>query len=262
MNNYNHPYHLVTNSPWPLFLSISIFNILMNICMWFNLEEFKIKILMINFLIFFLCFNLWIRDVIRESFFQGMHTLMISKFLKFSMILFILSELFFFISFFWTYFHMFIAPDPEIGMQWPPKNIIMFDPYEVPLMNSIILIASGISVTWCHNSLLNNNYNDSKTSLSLTISLGVCFSLFQYIEYKDSFFCINDSIFGSIFFLMTGFHGLHIIIGIIMLSYSLGRFINQQMSKTHHFNFELSLWYWHFVDVIWLFLYLFLYWWV
>nr|YP_010154743.1 cytochrome c oxidase subunit III [Thyreus decorus]QQX27978.1 cytochrome c oxidase subunit 3 [Thyreus decorus] len=261
MTNYNHPYHLVTLSPWPLLTSLSIFNFLMSLCVWFYLNM-NFYILFLNLMLFLFNLNLWIRDVIRESMFQGMHTMLIMKFLKFSMILFIISELFFFISFFWTYFHMFISPDFEIGMNWPPKNIFMFSPYDIPFLNSIILISSGITITWSHNSLLNNNYNVALISLKWTIYFGVYFLYLQYVEYNESFFCINDSIFGSVFFMMTGFHGFHILVGIAMLLYSFHRMEMAQFSKIHHFNFEMALWYWHFVDMIWLFLYMFLYWWI
>nr|ALO64794.1 cytochrome c oxidase subunit III [Nomada flava] len=256
----NHPFHLVTLSPWPLFMSLSLMNFLLSVIMWMYMMNYLLMIY--NFLIMILCMFEWWRDVIRESTFQGMHTNMVIMFLKFSMILFIISELFFFISFFWTYFHMSISPDMEIGQLWPPKMINYFNPYDIPLLNSIILISSGLTVTWSHHSLLNNNYNNTLISLFLTIMLGFYFSMLQLFEYLESSFCLNDSIYGSIFFMSTGFHGLHIIIGTSMLLIVFIRLIKKHFSPIHNFNFEASLWYWHFVDVIWLFLYIFIYWWM
>nr|ALO64734.1 cytochrome c oxidase subunit III [Nomada fabriciana] len=256
----NHPFHLVTLSPWPLFMSLSLFNFLLSTIMWMYMMNYLLMIY--NFLIMILCMIQWWRDVIRESTFQGMHTFMVMKFLKFSMILFIISELFFFISFFWTYFHMSISPDFEIGQLWPPKMINYFNPYDIPLLNSIILISSGLTVTWSHHSLLNKNYKNTLISLFLTIILGIYFSMLQMFEYLESSFCLNDSVYGSIFFMSTGFHGLHIIIGTSMLLIVFIRLMKNHFSSIHNFNFESSLWYWHFVDVIWLFLYIFIYWWM
>nr|ARX96658.1 cytochrome c oxidase subunit 3 [Eucera floralia] len=256
----NHPFHMVTLSPWPILLSLCLMNLLMSTLIWMYLYTYIMMIF--NFFTFIYCLIHWFRDVIRESTFQGCHTYMVIKFLKFSMILFIISELFFFISFFWTYFHSSIVPNIEINMMWPPKNINFFNPYDIPLLNSIILITSGITVTWNHYCMLNFKYKLFNYTLIITIMLGMYFSLIQYIEYYEASFTFNDGIYGSIFFLMTGFHGLHVIIGILMLLSCYIRFKMNQFSTIHHFNYILSLWYWHFVDVIWLFLYIFIYWWM
>nr|ALJ93771.1 cytochrome c oxidase subunit III [Megachile strupigera] len=254
-----HPFHLVTISPWPLICSLNSFNLMITLIIWFY---FKIYwMMMINFTMLMLSMFLWWRDIIRESTYQGQHSQTIKKMLKFSMILFIISELMFFISFFWTYFHMMLSPSIEIGMNWPPKNIIMFNPYKFPLLNSLILISSGMTLTWSHYCLMNKKYFMSKILLFLTIMLGMIFSFIQYIEYYEAPFSINDSTFSSIFFLMTGFHGLHVFIGIIFLLTCFIRMLMNHFSNYHHFNFESSSWYWHFVDVIWLLLYIIIYWW-
>nr|YP_010131887.1 cytochrome c oxidase subunit III [Coelioxys fenestrata]QQD78148.1 cytochrome c oxidase subunit 3 [Coelioxys fenestrata] len=255
----NHPYHLVTLSPWPIINALNLFNLLFSMIYWFNLNMFML--VMFNFLTLIISMNLWWRDIIRESTFQGNHTMSVTKLLKLSMILFITSELFFFISFFWTYFHNSISPSIEIGMMWPPKNIYPLNPFKLPLLNSLILISSGFTLTWSHNCILNKKYKKSIKTLFLTIILGLLFMMIQFFEYFETPFCINDSIFGSIFFLTTGFHGLHVMIGIIFLLYSMIRLNKFHFSSIHHFNFESSSWYWHFVDVIWLFLYLSIYWW-
>nr|ALO64788.1 cytochrome c oxidase subunit III [Osmia bicornis] len=257
---YNHPFHLVTNSPWPIINAFNLMNFLLSLVMWFFLLNFSL--FFFNFFILTFSMFFWWRDVIRESTFQGFHSFSVMKLMKFSMILFIVSEIFFFISLFWAYFHSMSSPSIEIGLLWPPKNIIMFNPFSIPLLNSLILISSGISLTWSHNSLLNSNYKESMISLMITIILGMYFSSLQFIEYLEAPFCFNDSTFGSIFFMTTGFHGLHVIIGIMFLFFTFIRLINLHFSSIHHFNFEAASWYWHFVDVVWLFLYISIYWWM
>nr|YP_009256117.1 cytochrome c oxidase subunit III [Rediviva intermixta]AKS40060.1 cytochrome c oxidase subunit III [Rediviva intermixta] len=259
MMNSNHPFHMVTVSPWPFMMSMNIFNLLMSMVNWMymNLYWLLIISLMSNFLVMFQ----WWRDVVRESTFQGFHTYFIVKMMKSSMILFIISELFFFISFFWTYIHSSVSPAVEIGMLWPPKNIDMINPYSIPLLNSFILVSSGFSITWSHYSLLMNNKLDMIISLMITIFLSIYFSLVQSIEYCNLPFSYNDSVFGSIFFMSTGFHGLHILIGTVFMLICLIRVLLNHFSYIHHFNFEAASWYWHFVDIIWLLLYFLIYWW-
>lgn len=203
----------------------------------------------------------WWRDVSRERTYQGLHTSRVLNGLKIGILLFIISEVFFFISFFWTFFHSRLNPTIELGIIWPPKNIEVFDPFKVPLLNTIILLTSGISVTWSHHRLINNNYKQNINRLLITISLGIIFSLIQAFEYYEASFNISDSIYGSIFFLTTGFHGIHVLIGTIFLTVCFLRQLNFHLSKRHHFGFEAAIWYWHFVDIVWLFLYIFVYWW-
>nr|YP_010297271.1 cytochrome c oxidase subunit III [Lamennaisia nobilis]UML36887.1 cytochrome c oxidase subunit III [Lamennaisia sp.] len=253
------PFHLVTFSPWPILMSFSIMSLLVSIIYWFNFKI--IFFFIVNLFILLICMYQWWRDVIRESFFQGFHTLKVIKGLKLGMILFIVSEVFFFISVFWCYFHMFLSPSVEIGTLWPPKNIQMFNPYGIPLLNSVILLSSGVSVTWCHYSLINSDLEKSIFSLQITIILGMVFSLFQLMEYFESSFSFSDSVYGSIFFMSTGFHGFHVLIGTIFLLMNLLRMMNLNFSSYHHFGFEAAAWYWHFVDVVWLFLYILVYFW-
>nr|ABB92704.1 cytochrome c oxidase subunit III [Vanhornia eucnemidarum] len=259
LNNYNHPFHMTSNSPWPLIMSTNVMNLMLNIFIWMNFSNF-IPMIMGMFSILLIMFQWW-RDLIRESLFQGSYTTMIYNNMKFCMLLFISSELMFFISFFWTYFHSFLSPNIEIGMQWPPMNISPFNPFNIPLMNTIILISSSSTITWSHHAMLNNKYNSSILSMMSTITLSMIFMYFQYLEYSNSKFSINDSIYGSIFFMTTGFHGTHVIIGSIFLSINLIRMMNKQFSSHNHFGMEASIWYWHFVDMIWLFLFMLIYWW-
>lgn len=203
----------------------------------------------------------WWRDVIYESTYQGFHTNKVINGLKIRIVIFIISEFFFFIRIFWCYFHIFLSPRIEIGNLWPPKNIQIFNPYRIPLFNTVILLSSGFSVTWCHYSLINGLKFKRFFSLFITIILGLIFIIFQFIEYKEAKFNISDSVFGSIFFLSTGFHGLHVLIGTLFLIVTLIRIIKNNFSIFHHFGFEAASWYWHFVDVVWLFLYLLVYFW-
>nr|QDH82228.1 cytochrome c oxidase subunit III [Parapolybia varia] len=259
MHKSNHPYHMVTESPWPLLLSINIMYMLIGIIKWFYM--FKTELFFLSLINLLLILYQWWRDVVREGTFQGTHTSNMVKNLKTGMILFIVSEIFFFISLFWTYFHMSLSPSIEIGMLWPPKNIEMLNPYNVPLLNSIILISSGLTITWSHHLLLNNKNFNAMLTLLQTINLGILFTLCQIYEYFETSFTIADSVFGSIFFLTTGFHGLHVIIGTIFLIICLIRMYLNHFSKTHHFGYEAAIWYWHFVDIVWLFVYTWIYWW-
>nr|YP_010586607.1 cytochrome c oxidase subunit III [Tinodes chinchinus]UZZ44421.1 cytochrome c oxidase subunit III [Tinodes chinchinus] len=259
MNQYNHPFHLVNYSPWPLTSALGTMIIMMGFIKWFH---FNLNYLMlIGLMIIILSMIQWWRDVIRESTFQGLHTMKVSLNMKWGMILFITSEVLFFMSFFWTFFHSSLSPNIEIGMMWPPLNIQAFNPFKIPMLNTLILLSSGISVTWAHHSLMNNMYNKTNLSLLITILLGIYFTLIQYMEYNEATFSMADSIYGSTFFLTTGFHGLHVIIGTIFLTVCLLRQKKMQFSMNHHFGFEAAAWYWHFVDVVWLFLFIFMYWW-
>lgn len=253
----NFPFHIVTISPWPIIASINLINLILRTILWIYLNN--LILIIINLIILILVSLIWFRDIIRERTFQGIHSLLIISIIKFRIIIFIISELFFFISFFWTFFHNSISPSIEINFSWPPLIIKFFNPFEIPLLNSIILIISGFTVTLRHYNLLNNKSKSRILNLIFTIILGFYFNLIQIFEYYNSFFCINDRIFGSIFYLSTGFHGIHVLIGTLILLYSLIRIYKNHFSSIHHINFEFSIWYWHFVDVIWLFIYIFYY---
>nr|YP_008963760.1 cytochrome c oxidase subunit III [Leptomyrmex pallens]AGL61396.1 cytochrome c oxidase subunit III [Leptomyrmex pallens] len=258
---FTHPFHLVTISPWPLLTSISIMNNFLSLISWFHNPSNPYFLGPMSLMASLLCIFQWWRDVCREATFQGHHTSAVYSNMRIGMILFIISEILFFMSFFWAYFHFSLAPAIEIGQIWPPKNITPFDPLDIPLLNTIILISSGMTITWSHHSLLKKVIDNSSTPLILTICLGLLFSTLQLFEYKKAPFTISDSVYGSIFFVATGFHGLHVIIGTLFLIVTLWRMHNLHFSSTHHFGFEAASWYWHFVDVVWLFLYLTIYWW-
>nr|YP_010884436.1 cytochrome c oxidase subunit III [Adelges cooleyi]WIW75848.1 cytochrome c oxidase subunit III [Adelges cooleyi] len=259
MMKMNQPYFILNLSPWPIISSINIFNMMISNLMMMNYKMNMILIL--NLMLMILISSLWWRDIIRESTFQGNHNFFIMNLIKFSMIMFIISELFLFISFFWNFLHNSLAPSIELGLNWPPKNIIFFNPMMIPLLNTIILLTSSFTITLTHFYLLNNKFKNSKKYIMLTIILSIYFLLLQMFEYNQAMFTFSDSIFGSSFYIATGFHGLHVIIGTIFLIINLMRMIKMQLSFIHHISFELAAWYWHFVDVIWLFLYITIYWW-
>ena len=203
----------------------------------------------------------WWRDVSWEGSYQGLHTLIVEKGLRWGMVLFIISEIIFFMSFFWAFFHSRLSPNVELGGAWPPIGVIAFDPFSVPIINTIILLSSGVTVTWAHHLIMAGELSESLIALTITVVLGIYFTLIQLYEYIEAPFTIADSAFGSTFFIATGFHGVHVIVGTIFLFVGLVRIYNCSFSSNHHFGFEAAAWYWHFVDVVWLFLYVIVYWW-
>lgn len=255
----NHPFHLVNYRPWPLTGAIGAITLTAGLTKWFH--QFNNNLFFLGNLITILTIIQWWRDISREGTFQGLHTKEVVKGLQWGIILFIVSEIFFFISFFWAFFHRSLSPTIELGKIWPPINIIPFNPFQIPLLNTIILLSSGITVTWAHHRLIENKFSQTTQALTFTIILGIYFTILQAYEYLISSFTISDSIYGSTFFIATGFHGIHVIIGTTFLLVCLIRHINNNFSKIHHFGFEAAAWYWHFVDVVWLFLFISIYWW-
>nr|ARH54421.1 cytochrome c oxidase subunit 3 [Lasioderma redtenbacheri] len=255
----NHSYHLVDYSPWPILGAFSAMIMMTGLIKWFH--NFNNSLFLIGMFITMLIMFQWWRDITREGTFQGHHSFIVTMGLRWGMILFIVSEVFFFVSFFWGFFHSSLSPTIEIGMNWPPKGIIPFNAFQIPLLNTLILLTSGLTVTWAHHSLMENNYQQTTQGLALTILLGIYFTMLQAYEYIESPFTIADSVYGSTFFMATGFHGLHVIIGTTFLIVCLIRHLKNHFSPIHHFGFEAAAWYWHFVDVVWLFLYVSIYWW-
>nr|YP_010620907.1 cytochrome c oxidase subunit III [Anaplecta omei]AVN67229.1 cytochrome c oxidase subunit 3 [Anaplecta omei]WAX39199.1 cytochrome c oxidase subunit III [Anaplecta omei] len=259
MSNSNHPFHLVNQSPWPLTGAIGALITMVGLIKWFHM--FSNQLMLLGMLIMILTMIQWWRDITREATYQGLHTKMVMKGMRWGMILFITSEVFFFISFFWAFFHSSLSPTIEIGSSWPPMGIVPFNPLQIPLLNTAILLASGVTVTWAHHSILENATSQATQGLMFTVMLGLYFTILQAYEYIEAPFTIADSVYGSSFFMATGFHGLHVIIGTTFLAVCLKRQMKLHFSSTHHFGFEAAAWYWHFVDVVWLFLYISIYWW-
>nr|UOU85370.1 cytochrome c oxidase subunit III [Theodoxus fluviatilis] len=253
------PFHLVEFSPWPLTGSVGALFLTVGLAGWFH--GYSLFTMVLGLVLVALTMLQWWRDVIREGTFQGFHTGKVAKGLRWGMILFIVSEVCFFFAFFWAYFHSSLAPTPELGSCWPPVGINPLNPFEVPLLNTAVLLASGVTVTWAHHSLMEGDRINGVQGLVATVLLGIYFTFLQAGEYYEAPFTIADGVYGSAFFVATGFHGLHVLIGTTFLLICLLRVWTQHFSPSHHFGFEAAAWYWHFVDVVWLFLYLSIYWW-
>nr|YP_010000267.1 cytochrome c oxidase subunit III [Leucopsar rothschildi]QOD96114.1 cytochrome c oxidase subunit III [Leucopsar rothschildi] len=259
MTHQAHSYHMVDPSPWPILGAAAALLTTSGLTMWFHYNS--PQLLIIGLISTLLVMFQWWRDIVRESTFQGHHTPTVQKGLRYGMALFITSEAFFFLGFFWAFFHSSLAPTPELGGQWPPVGITPLNPMDVPLLNTAILLASGVTVTWAHHSITEANRKQAIHALTLTVLLGFYFTALQAMEYYEAPFTIADGVYGSTFFVATGFHGLHVIIGSTFLLVCLLRLIKYHFTSNHHFGFEAAAWYWHFVDVVWLFLYISIYWW-
>ena len=256
-----HPYHLVDPSPWPLFASFAAFVSTVGGVMYMHAYDGGGTVLALGISMILYSMYVWWRDVVRESTFQGIHTSAVQLGLRYGMILFIVSEIMFFLAFFWAFFHSSLAPTQEIGAVWPPKGILVLNPWEIPFLNTVILLSSGAAVTWAHHAILTQHRSQAIMALIITLVLAAIFTAFQGLEYVTAPFNISDGIYGSCFFLATGFHGFHVIIGTIFLCVCLIRLFGNHFTKGHHFGFEAAAWYWHMVDVVWLFLFVCIYYW-
>jgi len=259
-NNQKHSFHLVDPSPWPLFTGITALMLTIGMVKYMHGYSSSTFVFISLILLVILMF-IWWRDVIREATFEGQHTTSVQNGLRMGMILFIVSEIMFFFAFFWAFFHSSFNPSPAIGGVWPPAYLVVLDPWKVPLLNTAILLLSGVEITLAHNGLISGSYNKTFDHLVNTIGLAIIFTLLQYWEYQTAPFTISDGIYGSCFYMATGFHGFHVIIGTCFLIVTLVRLHLSQFTIEHHFGFEAAAWYWHFVDVVWLFLFITMYWW-
>jgi cytochrome c oxidase subunit 3 len=248
-------FHVLRLSLWPVLIRIAVIvrfiRLYLSIKVRFNILLFIAVIVILN----------WFKDVRRERDLLVEHRTLNNIFFKTGIILFITSEVIFFVSFFWCYFDFVLVVDFELGRVWPPKGIQRINPFRVPLLNTIILLSSGVLITWSHFSILRNNWLFSVITLAGTLLLGIYFLCIQYEEYIDARFTFIRRGYGRIFFLATGFHGFHVMLGCALITGSLYRIIILSCDSLSHYNFEFSAWYWHFVDVVWLFLYIFIYWW-
>ena len=255
------PFHLVDPSPWPILTAFSTLGLTTGGVMYMHSFSGGGFLATFSFVVLVAILGLWWQDIVLEATYEGKHTLLVRQGLRYGMLLFITSEVIFFAAFFWAFFHASLVPTIEIGAVWPPASIVPFNPFGIPLLNTFILLSSGVTVTWAHHSIINNAREDSINGLLLTVGLGIIFTIFQAYEYSSASFTISDGIYGSTFFMTTGFHGFHVIIGSIFLLVCAIRNIYYNFSRTHHFGFESAAWYWHFVDVVWLFVFTFIYWW-
>ncbi len=283
-----HDYHLVDPSPWPFVGSIGAFTMLAGAVFWMNKTYTGFFGLPVNgqpwifvaglVLVLYTMAGWW-RDVISESVVRGDHKPVVKLGLRFGMVLFIASEVMFFVAWFWAYFNTAIFHNDVGVSSWPPSGIVTLDPWHFPLLNTLILLTSATTVTWAHHALQNGDRKGAIHGLMLTIALGLSFTCVQAYEYSHAPFTFGfngaaltpftdaahanlsvgvgnlGAIYGSTFFMATGFHGFHVIVGTIFLIVCLGRAIAGQFTPTRHFGFEAAAWYWHFVDVVWLFLF-------
>ena len=248
------PFHLVEVRAWPILRSIGGLGITFgSICWW----HYNIKfILILSLLLVAVVSFCWFGNVVSEKI-RGFHKRIVMKGLRAGMLLFILSEVLFFFSFFWRFFHNCWG-----RLIWPPYMFdkIIIDPFSIPLLKTVVLLASGVRITWAHHRIISESRDESLYGLLITCLLGFYFLILQGREYATSFLSINSSKFGTVFFTLTGFHGLHVTIGFILLTVCFIRHFLTHFRPNQHVGLEASAWYWHFVDVVWLFLYLFIYW--
>ncbi len=257
-----HPYHLVKPSPWPLLGAFAggLLALGMVIYMhgggWILLALGVLSVAGVMFG--------WWRDVIKEAVREKAHTPVVKIGLRYGMSLFIASEVMFFAAFFWAFYDAALFPkvfaENPAGV-WPPPHIQTFDPFHLPFLMTLILLLSGVTVTWAHHAIVEGNRRDASRALGLTVLLGVMFTFFQVWEYSHASFGFTDGIYPSTFFMATGFHGFHVIVGTIFLFVCWMRTMKGHFTPQSHFGFEAAAWYWHFVDVVWLFLFVSIYWW-
>ncbi len=270
----NHDYHLVDPSPWPLVGSISAFVMAVGAVMWMKgLTLLGLKaggyVFGAGFIGVLYVMAAWWGDVIKEAEHEGHHTRVVQLHHRYGMILFIASEVMFFVAWFWAYFDASLFSG-EVGQyarveftggHWPPKGTEVFDPWHLPLLNTLILLTSGTTVTWAHHALLHGDRDGLKKGLVLTVLLGALFTCVQVYEYSHAAFAFKGSIYGATFYMATGFHGFHVLVGTIFLIVCLLRASAGHFNTKQHLGFEFAAWYWHFVDVVWLFLFAAIYVW-
>jgi cytochrome c oxidase subunit III len=266
----HHDYHLVDPSPWPIVGAVSTFVMAVGAIFWMHHSFAAAPFIFFAGLIGVAYTMIgWWTDVAREATHGGYHSRVVQISHRYGMILFIASEVMFFVAWFWAYFNVALFPgDPQmaartelLGGVWPPKGIETFDPWHLPLLNTLILLTSGTTVTWAHHALLENDRDGLKWGLILTILLGAAFTAVQAYEYSHAAFNFSGNIYGATFFMATGFHGAHVLIGTTFLIVCLIRAYLGHFTPTQHLGFEFAAWYWHFVDVVWIFLFACIYVW-
>ena len=266
----NHDYHLVNPSPWPLVGSVSAFVMAVGGVFAMHGSDGGHYAFYAGLLGVLATMLLWWMDVVKEAE-GGDHTPVVQLHHRYGMILFIASEVMFFVAWFWAYFHFSVFPSDYAAVKtatagvWPPKGTEVLDPFHLPLMNTLILLLSGTTVTWAHHALIEGNRDGLKKGLICTVILGALFSAIQIYEYGHAEFRFSTehggNVYGSTFYMATGFHGFHVFVGTVFLIVCLIRAYAGQFKPRQHFGFEAAAWYWHFVDVVWLFLFACIYVW-
>ena len=261
----NHDYHILQPSIWPFMGAVGAFIMLFGAVMW--MHAVTPFIFFIGLAVVLYTMYAWWSDTIAEEH-AGDHTPVVLIGLRYGFILFIMSEVMFFAAWFWSFFKHAMYPmdpngqSPAVDGVWPPAGIETFDPWHLPLINTLILLCSGAAATWAHHALVHeNNRKDMASGLLLACALGLLFTVFQAYEYSHAAFGFAGNIYGANFFMATGFHGAHVIIGTIFLFVCYLRVRAGHFTQESHIGFEAAAWYWHFVDVVWLFLFTAVYIW-
>ena len=250
MAHQKHPYHLVDPSPWPLLSSLAAGGLAVGALLFF--KGLTSHGLWVGLLFLLVCMYGWWRSVVKEANTPGTHNSVVQTGLRYGVVLFIASEVMFFVAFFWAYFNARLFP---VGGVWPPQGIVPLDPMSLPFLNTLILLLSGTTVTWAHHALLHGDRQGLRQGLLYTVLLGTLFLGLQAYEYSHATFGFRDGIYASTFYMATGFHGFHVLIGTLFLLVCYLRARSGQFTEKHHVGFEAAAWYWHFVDVVWLFLF-------
>jgi cytochrome c oxidase subunit 3 len=261
-----HPYHIVRPSIWPMVGALFGGVLAMGLVLFMHKVEigpihFGYKGIAIGLLGVLAVMFFWWKDVIFESVTEKAHNKITEVGLRYGMALFIASEVMFFVAFFWAFFSASLFPTEAIGFVWPPETIKVFDPFHLPLLMTLVLLLSGCTVTWAHHAVMIGDNKSTVQALGWSVFLGVFFTILQAYEYGHAYFGFTDTIYASTFYLATGFHGFHVIVGTIFLAVCWFRAMKGHFTPEKHFGFEAAAWYWHFVDVVWLFLFISIYWW-
>lgn len=261
-----HPYHIVRPSIWPLIGSLAAGILALGAVLYMHDAQFAgakigLKGVGAGLISVLLVMFFWWKDVIYESVVEKAHTKIAEMGLRFGMALFIASEVMFFVAFFWAFFGAALYPTEAMGFVWPPQNIEVINPFELPFLMTMILLLSGCSVTWAHHAILEGKQKQAVQALGVTVFLGISFLSFQVYEYVHAHFGFTEGIYPSTFFMATGFHGFHVLVGTIFLAVCWVRAAKGHFTPDRHFGFEAAAWYWHFVDVVWLFLFCAIYVW-
>lgn len=256
-----HPFHLVGPSPWPILVSFSLLSLALSLGLTSHGYIGNLYVLFLSTLTLLYGMTLWFKDIIAESTYLGDHTIAVKRGINYGFLLFVVSEILIFASLFWAFFHSALNPTIELGMAWPPAGIEAISPAELPLLNTIILLASGVTITYAHHALINGDRTNTLYGFVYSTLLITLFVVCQYLEYKFSSFTISDGVYGSTFYSLTGLHGLHMIMLILMLAVCTWRIYNYDFTNTSHVGAETTILYLHVLDVIWLFIYIIVYWW-
>lgn len=260
-NEHRHLYHIVNISVWPIFSAFSAFFLLSGLSFYMHRIQFGGYFFFLGFFLVVFCVFFWFSDIIEEASLVGYHTLVVRTGLRIGFVLFVISELMLFIGFFWAFFHSSLCPSFALGGQWPPIGIIIIPVLDFPIFNTGLLLVSGLSITWAHRAVSIGSFIESINSFLITTFLGSFFIILQFFEYYEAFFNISDSVYASTFYMLTGLHGLHVIIGVSFIFICFIRLLYLHFTVRHYLGFVFAIWYWHFVDAIWILLFFCVYAW-